>query len=177
MKNPTMFNVYYFKKLASTNDKAKKLNENCVVIAEIQTKGRGRFNRRWSSSKGGLWMSIVLKLRIRNPKKITFITSIIVHKVIETIFGLETKIKWPNDIVFNGKKLCGILTETIFKGKHIAKMIIGIGLNVNNELPAELRKKAISLKEIINKKININQIANEILKEFPVQYKKIIMKD
>lgn len=167
-----MFKVYYFKKLKSTNDKAKEFGDKSIVIAEVQTKGRGRFNRKWSSSKGGLWMSIVLKPKIKNPKRITFITAIVVQKTINRIFGVDTKIKWPNDVLFNGKKLCGVLTEAIFKNNKMYKMIVGIGLNVNNKLPLELRKKAISLKEIIHKNLNTKKLSNEIIKEFFAQYKK-----
>ncbi len=167
-----MFKVYYFKRLTSTNDKAKEFNKNSVIIAETQTKGRGRFHRKWSSSKGGLWMSIVLKPSIKNSKKITFIAAIAIHKVIKNLFKLDTKIKWPNDILFDGKKLCGVLTETIFKNNYIEKMIIGIGLNVNNRLPLSLKNKSISLGEITNKEANIKKIAYDISKEFFLQCKK-----
>jgi len=172
MKNFKMFKIYYFKKLASTNDKAKEFNENSIVISETQSKGRGRFNRKWDSGIGGLWMSIVLKPKIKNPKKMTFIAAVAVQKSIKKNFKIDTKIKWPNDILFDGKKLCGILTEAIFKNNNIEKMIIGIGLNVNNKLPLKLRNKAISLNNIVNKKIDIKKIANSILNELSTQYKK-----
>lgn len=172
MKNSKMFEIYYFKKLTSTNDKAKEFNNGSVVIAEAQTKGRGRFNRKWNSSKGGLWMSIVLKPRVKDTKKITFIMAITIQKMIKNFFGIDTKVKWPNDILFNGKKLCGILTESVFKDNHTEKMIVGIGLNVNNKLPLRLRNKAVSLKKIINKETNTKKIANKILNGFSAQYKK-----
>lgn len=167
-----MPNIYHFKKLTSTNDKAKEFNSNSVIMADVQTKGRGRFNRVWSSPNGGLWMSFVLKPKIENPKKITFITAIVVQKTIKKILGLNTQIKWPNDVLFNGKKLCGILSEAVFKNSKIDRMVVGIGLNVNNKLPLGLRKKATSLKEIIHKDADIRKISNEMIKAFFVQYKK-----
>lgn len=167
-----MFKIHYFKKLDSTSTKAKEFSENSVVISEIQTKGKGRFSRKWSSGIGGLWMSIVLKPTIKNPKKITFIAAISIQKTIKKLFKLDTKIKWPNDVLFNGKKLCGILTETIFKNDKIEKMVVGIGLNLNNKLPQILRSKAISLNEILNKNVNVKRTAIEILNEFSKQYKK-----
>ena len=167
-----MFKIHSFKKLTSTSDKAKKYSDGSIIISAIQTKGRGRFNRIWSSSKGGLWMSIVLKPKIEDPKKITFITSVVVQKTIKKILGLDTQIKWPNDILFNGKKLCGILSEAVFKNNKMGKMVVGIGLNVNNKLPLGLRKKATSLKEITHKEINIKKLSDEVIKEFFVQYKK-----
>lgn len=166
-----MFKIYYFKKLASTNAKAREFSENSVVVSDIQTRGKGRFNRRWSSKVGGLWMSIVLKPTIKEPKKITFIAAIAIQKTIKKLFKLDTKIKWPNDVLFNGKKLCGILTEAIFKNDKVEKMIVGIGLNLNNKLPLMLRSKAISLNKILNKKIDVKTIVIEILDLFSKYYK------
>src|SRR3989338_1738499 len=170
MKNSKMLKTYYFKKLGSTNDKAREIG-NCVVIAETQSKGRGRFNKKWESPKGGLWMSISFSPRIDNPKKLTFITAISIQKIIKRKFGADTRIKWPNDLIFKEKKLCGILTDAVFSNK-IKTAVIGIGLNVNNDLPLGLRRKAVSLKDITKKKIGIKHLAGSITKEFFLQYRK-----
>ena len=101
-----MFKVYHFPKVNSTFDKAKKLEINSVVIADIQLKGKGRFKRNWSSQKGGIYLSIVLENL--NPQYLTFIAAISAQKAIKDIYNLNTIIKWPNDLLYKKKKLCGI---------------------------------------------------------------------
>ena len=129
-----MYKIYHFKSLPSTQDKAKEFAKkglsNVIIIADVQTRGRGRFKRKWYSSKGGLWMSILLKpSTIQNLQYLTFSAAVAVVKAIKKILNLNIKIKWPNDVHYNGKKLCGILTEGIFgKENHV---VVGIGVNVN----------------------------------------------
>ncbi len=89
-----MFKIHHYKKLNSTNDKAKEFDEDNVIIAEVQTKGKGRFNRNWSSGKGGIYMSIVLK-PVDNLAHYTFIAALSVQKAIKKICNLNTKIN-PN---------------------------------------------------------------------------------
>src|SRR3989338_10621694 len=130
------YKIHYFKSLESTQDKAKEFAKknlsNAVIVADVQTKGRGRFKRKWHSAKGGLWMSILLKPKnTENLQYLTFIAAIAVVKSIKKIANLKTSIKWPNDVHFNGKKLCGILTEGDFGKENFA--VIGIGLNVNQK--------------------------------------------
>jgi len=163
-----MFDIHYFKKLLSTNDKAKSYSEGSVIIAEEQSKGRGRFRRKWSSAKGGLYVSIVL-YPAEQPGYLTFIAAISIQRAIKKLVGLNTKLKWPNDVLYDDKKLCGILSEGVFSGKN-SKMIVGIGLNSNNKIPKSLLKKAISLKSITKKEINNEKIAKPLLKEFEKLY-------
>ncbi len=166
-----MFKIYHFKKLLSTNDKAKNFRENSVIIAERQSKGRGRFKRHWSSSNGGIYLSIKLTPKIK--EKINFLTIIAALsslKAIKNTYKIETKIKWPNDLVYNKKKLCGVLTKTHFSDK-IDYVIVGIGINTNNQLPKSLKNKAISLKNVLNKKIDNKIIINNLLKNFEGYYK------
>ncbi|MBW2984200.1 biotin--[acetyl-CoA-carboxylase] ligase [Candidatus Woesearchaeota archaeon] len=163
-----MFKVYHFGKLTSTNDKAKSYPEGSVIVADEQTKGRGRFKRKWSSAKGGLYMSIVLN-PLDQPGYLTFIAVISLQRAIEKEFGLKTKLKWPNDVLYDDKKLCGILAESIFFDDS-NKMVVGIGLNVNNKVPISLSKKAISLKSITKKGINRGKLVKSILKEFKSLY-------
>jgi len=154
-----MFKLYHFKKLDSTINKAKKFPKNCIVIADEQTKGKGRFKRKWSSSKGGIYLSIVLENL--NPQYLTFIAAISTQKAIKDIYNIKTIIKWPNDLIYNKKKLCGILTQT-----NKEKSILGIGINTNNKIPKSLEKRAISLNKIVNKKINNKKIINKLLNHF-----------
>ena len=164
------YKIYHFKSLTSTQDKAKELIKkglsNAVIISDIQTKGRGRFKRKWHSGKGGLWMSVLLKPdNVQNLQYLTFIAAISVVKSIKEITNLKTYIKWPNDVHYKGKKLCGILTEGIF-GKENS-VIVGIGLNVNQKnFPNDVKGIATSLGIIKNKGFEIREVMQNILDEF-----------
>lgn len=168
------YKIYHFKSLTSTQDKAKEFAKkglgNVVFISDIQTKGRGRFNRKWHSTKGGLWMSILLKPKnIENMRYLTFAAAIAVVKSIKKITNLNTNIKWPNDVHYKGKKLCGILTEGIFGRENYA--VVGIGINVTQtEFPNEIKNIAISLKRINKKTINIEKLTKKIIDEFFILY-------
>jgi BirA family biotin operon repressor/biotin-[acetyl-CoA-carboxylase] ligase len=165
-----MFKFYNFKSLSSTNDKAKELARKClgnlVVVTEKQEKGKGRFGRRWSSSLGGLYMTIVL--RERNPDKVRYLTliaSLAVAKTIKKISKLDAQVKWPNDVLVDDKKICGILTETISNASNYA--LIGIGVNINKKIFSKnIIKIATSLKIETNKNYNIKNISKIIIKEF-----------
>jgi len=166
----SIYKIYHYESLSSTQDKAKEFSKiglsNVVIVADVQTKGRGRFKRKWHSDKGGLWMSILLKPNnIRNLQYLTFAAAIAVVKSIKEIANLNTRIKWPNDVHYNGKKLSGILTEGIFgKENYVA---VGIGLNVNQaKFPSDIKKIATSLKIIKKKKIDIKNVSKNIIDEF-----------
>ncbi len=164
------YKIYHYKLLTSTQDKAREFSKkglsNVVIIADIQTKGRGRFKRKWYSGKDSLSMSILLRPKnIANLQYLTFAAAIAVVKAINKSAKINAKIKWPNDAYYKGKKLCGILTEGIF-GKENC-VIVGIGLNVNqDDFPIGIKNIATSLKLIKNKTINIQKISKIIIKEF-----------
>ena len=168
------YKIFHFKSLTSTQDKAKEFSKkglsDVVIIADTQTKGRGRFKRKWHSDKNGLWMSILLKQKkIENLQYLTFAAAVAVVKSIKKITNLNTSIKWPNDVHYKGKKLCGILTEGIFgKDNYIA---VGIGINVNqNKFPDDIKNIASSLKIIKKQNFSINKIAANIIDEFYTLY-------
>src|SRR3989338_10556485 len=156
------YKIYHFKTLTSTNDKAKELLEkgkrNFAVAAETQTKGRGRFGRKWHSSKEGLWVSVALKLKSADSLKyLTFLAAIAAVKTVRKAAKINAMLKWPNDIYYDGKKLCGILAEGVFGKEDFAA--IGIGLNVNQKkFTKEIANIATSLKEITNKSYNNNYL-------------------
>lgn len=140
----------------STNSMAKKAaaegcDEGTVIIADVQTAGRGRRGRSWSSIGGkGIWMSVVLRpeMAIEDIQLITLSASVAVVRAIFNITGIETGIKWPNDIILDGKKVCGILTEMSSEVDRINYLVLGIGLNVNHrpeDFPPEIRDIATSL--------------------------------
>tara|TARA_Y100000294_G_C8551123_1_gene335331 strand:+ start:792 stop:1505 length:714 start_codon:yes stop_codon:yes gene_type:complete len=165
-----MFKFYHFKTLDSTNTKAKELirknQNNLIITAEKQTKGKGRFNRKWASSFGGLYMTIVLKVDdLDKTKYLTFIAAISVTKTINKLTKLNSKVKWPNDVLIDDKKVCGILTETISGKENYA--LVGIGVNANQQrFPKNIANKTISLFLKTNKKFNIEKISKSIIKEF-----------
>ncbi|MBI2659459.1 biotin--[acetyl-CoA-carboxylase] ligase [Candidatus Woesearchaeota archaeon] len=169
-----MYKTYHFKSLTSTQDKAKEFSKrglsNIVVIADVQAKGRGRFKRKWHSGKGGLWMSILLKPKnMGNLQYLTFAAAVAVVMSIKKITNLNTNIKWPNDVHYKRKKLCGILTEGIFGKENYA--VVGIGLNVNQtEFPEDIKNTASSLKIIKKQTINIKKLTQKVISEFFTLY-------
>jgi BirA family biotin operon repressor/biotin-[acetyl-CoA-carboxylase] ligase len=172
-------NIYYFNTISSTNIKAKEIAfqelEGTVVIAEEQTVGKGRLGRNWTSPKGkGIWMSIILKPEVDPIKvaKITLIGAAAVNKALEDI-GVKSQIKWPNDIVINGKKVCGILTEMNCELNMINYVVMGIGINANlqeEDFPKDLTDKATSLKIAEKREINRKELLANILNRFEEFY-------
>ena len=135
--------VVHLNTTGSTNTVARQIaergvQEGTVVIAENQTRGKGRLGRKWLTKPGGLWMSLVLKPEIdpMHASSITLLAAVSVTKALRSA-GLEAVIKWPNDVIVNGKKICGILTEMSAETDAVNFIILGIGVNVNNDVPLE----------------------------------------
>jgi BirA family transcriptional regulator, biotin operon repressor / biotin---[acetyl-CoA-carboxylase] ligase len=160
--------IHYEESVDSTQKIAQRLAydlapEGSVVIAEEQVLGRGRLERKWYSPKyTGIWMSMILRPRIPIAKapQLTLITAVAVVQAIEELTGLLPTIKWPNDILINGKKVTGILTELQAEADQVSAIIIGIGMNVNQtkeDFPEELQSIATSL--AIEKGENISRAA------------------
>ena len=146
--------ICYFPVVDSTNVKARQLAAEgyptgTLVIAEQQEAGRGRRGRNWESAQGaGIFMTLMLKPKIdpNNASMLTLVTALAVSAAITRQTGRKADIKWPNDIVMNGKKVCGILTEMSMQNSQVEHIVIGIGVNVHNEsFPEELSKMATSL--------------------------------
>lgn len=169
------FNFYHFKCLSSTNDKAKEIaaqgKGNTIIVSEKQTKGRGRFGRKWNSDIGGVYMTIVLKGHdLDKVSYLTFAASISVAKSIIGMCSLDAEVKWPNDVIINNKKVCGILAEIMSNKENFA--LVGIGVNVNNsKFPAELKDKATSLKIQAGKTFDLQALTKRIAKEFSLIYR------
>lgn len=150
-------NIEIHSSIGSTNARAKELalsgaSEGTVVIADEQVQGRGRLGRSWVSPPGkGIWMSVVLRphLSPQDVPRITIMTAVAVAEALKRCAQVEVGIKWPNDIVCNGKKLCGILTEVHAEPEVIHYAVVGIGLNVNlsiEDFPEDIKGIATSLK-------------------------------
>ncbi|MDD5680716.1 MAG: biotin--[acetyl-CoA-carboxylase] ligase [Candidatus Omnitrophica bacterium] len=144
-------NILAYASLDSTNDTAYKLaedgaKEGTVVIAEKQKKGKGRQGRAWSSPRGGVYLSCIIRPDIepREVAKITLVSAVAVCASIRKTTDVPAMIKWPNDIIINGKKVCGILTEMKAEQDKVNFLIVGIGINVDNP-PALLPKGATTL--------------------------------
>ncbi|MDD5449949.1 MAG: biotin--[acetyl-CoA-carboxylase] ligase [Candidatus Omnitrophica bacterium] len=161
--------IYSFKKTDSTNTLAYKLAENgetegAVVFAEEQAMGRGRMERKWQSPAGGIYMSLILKPRIEpvNTARITLAAAVAVNEAVRDITGLNARIKWPNDILVNSKKVSGILTEMKAEQDEIDFVILGIGINVNNP-KKDLPGGATSLKDELGQAVSKVNLAKRVL--------------
>jgi BirA family biotin operon repressor/biotin-[acetyl-CoA-carboxylase] ligase len=169
--------VTYFDSVTSTMNVALQLGiegspEGTLVIAESQTRGRGRLGRSWFSPKyKGIYFSLILKPKIlpNFTSMLTLLCAVSICEAIKKITGLESQIKWPNDILISHKKVGGILTELKAEMDAVNFIIIGIGLNVNNDKKS-LTSGATSLKE--HKKESINRIGllQEILRTMEANY-------
>lgn len=172
-------NIRYVNVTDSTNDEAKRCSEmpdGSLIIAEVQTAGKGRLGRAWTSPRGaGVWMTLLLKPEI-DPYRVSQITLIAGIAVCHAI-GRDARIKWPNDIVIGGKKTCGILTEMAAETDRIAYVLCGIGINVNTpDFPAELKDKATSMYIETGVIQDREEVAAKTLNEFERLYK-IFIKD
>jgi biotin-[acetyl-CoA-carboxylase] ligase BirA-like protein len=172
--------IFFSEKVASTNEWAKKLAsqgapEGWVAIAETQTHGRGRLDREWISPLGGLWFSLILRPKKGSAKaaELTFVAGIAVAETLHEQYGLKTQTRWPNDVLVNGRKICGILGEATMKGKEIDAVVLGIGVNANlaeRVLPESVRARATSLETELNRAIRLEELFNRLLEKLEVTY-------
>ncbi len=173
--------IRVFQETSSTNDVAEKLGrdgakEGVVVFAEAQTCGRGRLGRKWlSPPRKGLWFSVLLRpdLRPQAATQLTVAAATALARAIRAQTQLTPEIKWPNDILLNGRKVAGVLTELSAELDHIKYVILGIGVDVNlsaTEFPPELRKLATSLKLETGRTIHRADLAAAILRELDHDY-------
>ena len=172
--------VLYFDTIDSTTIKAQELAEKgypsgTLVVADKQESGKGRRGRSWVSPSGtGIFMTLMIKPDINpnNASMLTLVAALAVAKAITSVTGEEALIKWPNDIVVNGKKVCGILTEMNAQFDYINHIVVGIGINVHNEsFPEEISQMASSLMiEAGGKRFHRAQIIAETMSYFEQYY-------
>lgn len=175
-------NIIYLDEVDSTNNygklQASKLEEGTVIVAERQTAGKGRLGRCWlSPKKKGIWMTIVLKPSL-NPllvNNITLLGGAAVGQALQSM-GVDYRIKWPNDLLLNGKKICGILTEMSCELNMIDYILMGIGINLNLDLEdlEGLLDKASSIKIEEDREIDRQILLARILNEFELLYEDLI---
>ena len=171
--------VKYFETVDSTNDRAKKLADEgapngLLVVADCQEGGKGRRGRAWSSPKGEMIaMTLLIRPHMRPEKAsmVTLVMGLAAARACRRAAGISVQIKWPNDIVVNGKKLCGILTEMGAELNEIHYLVIGTGINVNiKAFPEELTEKATSLYLETGKDISRAQLIQYCMEEFEECY-------
>jgi len=162
--------LHYFQEVESTNQVAGSLAESCpdgtVVLAEVQSRGRGRLARSWASPPGGIWMSIVLKpaLPLAQVCRVNMAVSLAVTRALSRLYRLEGRIKWPNDILIEGRKVSGVLMEVRAELDRLDYVIAGVGLNVNLD-PARFPAgwNATSISDQLGHNVDRTDLVAEIL--------------
>jgi BirA family transcriptional regulator, biotin operon repressor / biotin---[acetyl-CoA-carboxylase] ligase len=166
--------------LSSTNELAKEVAHNSengtVVLAMIQTQGRGRLSRQWASPLGGIWMSLILKpkMPLSNVHQINMAVSVAVSKSIQNLYGLDAGIKWPNDILINERKVCGILMEVSAEVDRLDYAVVGLGINANVDVsgfPDEW--KSTSIAHQLGKDVSRVELIQKLLQEIEAAYEQM----
>ena len=175
--------VFYYETIDSTNIQAARLakegaKHGCVVIAKEQTAGKGRRGREWESPKDeNIYMSILLRPEME-PSKAPMLTLVMAYSVARSLCkkGFDNvQIKWPNDVIIGGKKICGILTEMELAGNEISHVVIGVGINVNTKgFSKELKEKATSLYLESGKIQEMEELQKDIMETFWADYEQFV---
>ena len=171
-------NIIYYEKISSTQLVAGELaaagvDEGTIIVAESQTGGRGRIGRSWASPPGGIYLSIILRPAIKPSEALRFplIAGVAVAQAIKQLTGLKPCLKWPNDIIIEGRKVGGILTEMSSEMDRINYIIIGIGINANTEsFPDGIRGIATSLRAECGKEVSRVKLVQGILTQLESLY-------
>ena len=169
--------VIYYPNLASTMEIAKRearrgAMEGTVIIADEQTAGKGRAKRVWLSPKGCIALSIILYPSLRYLPSLIMVAALAVVHSIEAVTGLKPQVKWPNDVIINGKKVCGILIESEVKGESVEYAVTGIGININFRVSdfTEIRPIATSLSDELGRDVSRLDIIKRLLVEIEKLY-------
>ncbi|MEC9063642.1 MAG: biotin--[acetyl-CoA-carboxylase] ligase [Thermoproteota archaeon] len=177
--------VYYFEEIDSTqsfaqNIAADKKENGTIIIAEKQTAGRGRLERKWTSPKGGIWFSLIIhpKFDVSSSTLIPILSAVALSKSIKSSLGIDTEVKWPNDITMKGKKVAGVLVDASFQTNSIDYLILGIGINFDIDAK-KLEKKLSKTPNFYG----INSLRKKedktppktLLKEFLLQFEKNLL--
>jgi BirA family biotin operon repressor/biotin-[acetyl-CoA-carboxylase] ligase len=166
--------------VVSTNEVALSLARDCpngtVILAETQTRGRGRLSRTWASPPGGIWMSLILKpeMPLAQVYQINMAVAVAVCKAISSSFGLETGIKWPNDLLIKERKICGILMEVSAQVDRLDYAVVGLGLNANIDpsgFSAEWRSTSLAAE--LDHDISRCELICRILEEIELAFEKM----
>lgn len=164
--------IHHAAQAASTMDMARDLArkgwpDRGVVIAETQAQGRGRLRRPWDSAPGGLYFTLILRPLIPAflSYRLNFSASLALAQTLEALYGIDARVKWPNDILVDGKKLCGMLSELEAEGDLVTFVNVGIGINVNND-PTVREPGATSIARLLGRRVNRRDLLGAFLDRF-----------
>lgn len=169
-------NIFCFDEIDSTNLEARRKilkghGNGTVIVSEMQSAGKGRLGRHWESPKGtGIWFSVILEpgVSLQETSQYSFVMAVAVAEAIRKVTGLPAELKWPNDILIDGKKVCGILLELVAELTQVQQLIVGIGVNANQEMtdfPEDVRKKATSLAVVSGETVKRTELLGTILEK------------
>jgi BirA family biotin operon repressor/biotin-[acetyl-CoA-carboxylase] ligase len=175
------WNILYFPSLSSTMDMARRMakegmEEGTIVLASQQTSGRGRLGREWLSfPDSSILLSIIFRPKVPQLPQLNMVAGLATVHSIEKATGLKALLKWPNDVLLNGKKVCGILMENIFEGGELKAAIVGIGLNVRLDTSrfGAISATATSLSKELVREVSPWEILPFLLKELERSYREL----
>ncbi len=178
LKSPLARRVEFHEEIGSTQERARELARKgaphgTLVVSKVQVGGKGRLGRSWISPPGGLWMSLVLRpeMPARYAARITQAAAVGVAKTLRE-FGVEVEIKWPNDLLIRGRKICGVLAQAIAGGdKQGYFVILGIGLNANLK-PSDLKladREAATLSSELGREVDLLKLLDALLRNLDAE--------
>ena len=174
----------YYQELTSTMDDARHLadggtEEGTVIMAENQTSGRGRFGRNWVSGQGNIHLSVVFRPSIEVLPQLTMMSAVAVARAIRKTTALEPRIKWPNDVLVNGKKVSGILVEAAALGSEIDYAVVGVGINVSLDTSgfSEIADSASCLEALAGRSLARDEVLRQLLMEMDALYLQALQGD
>ena len=178
--------IFFSQVVASTNEWAKELasydaEEGTVAVAEMQTAGRGRLGREWFSPKGGLYFSVVLRPAVKPVEAVglVFVAGLAVADVLRKVYCLSAETKWPNDVVVNGKKVCGVLSEMNSTDDRVNFVVLGVGVNVDFDvekvLPEGLWERSTSLEIALGRRVRLEELFRALVERLEDVYERFLM--
>ena len=170
--------VLHYPSLPSTMDLARRLAaegavEGTVVLCDEQTEGRGRRGRRWlATASSSILLSVIFRPAVEQLPQINMLASLSIVLTIEEVAGLKPAVKWPNDVLINGRKVAGILVENVFRGPDLVACVAGLGLNISLDVAAhpEIASLATSLSAEAGRSLNRDEVLRTLLQEMDRLY-------
>jgi len=174
---------YYYPESGSTMTEAVRLlsegaHDFTVVAAESQNAGRGRNGRQWVSSPGGIYCSIILRPDIKPELcfRINFMVCAVIVSFLRDVYGVDAACKWPNDILAGGGKIAGMISDAVIEGSAVKYVVIGLGLNVNNDLPS-VGQPVSSIKKILGREVPRKDFFAGMIKRLENAYAEFFLTD